>query len=356
MKKDKIHYNFCKVDSHNKPFNFVISPREPGKSTCAWNKVYKRFDRTKQPSIAIRRLITDITDIYIGDIEKSINKFLPLKKQIKLNFKKGSIKDGVVDVFINDFLFLRVIALSNPMSRIKSTVIRNPAFIIFDEFICNLRMGEKYLKNEAFRFKEIYNTYQRECDGYILKCYFLGNPYSLYNPYFADLNINTLLLKPGAFLVGDIYCIDVYKLRQELIEKLKKNPLYKIDDSYTRYAFDGSAVNDSNILLEPKKPDQYKLKYIFKLNQKYILVYKDNRTREYIGSDPGKYWIQCTTTCESSKKIYAIDFDNMEQGSILIDVETRIVFQRLKIAIGRRDCTFETIEASYLTETIFDII
>lgn len=356
MNKDKMHYNFCKIDSYNKPFNFTISSREAGKTTAVWNKVYKRFDEKKQTTIVIRRLITDITDTYIEDIGTVINKFLPSEKQIKLEFKKGSIKDGVVNVYIGDFLFLRVIALSNPMSRIKSTIIRNPAFIVFDEFICNLRCGEKYVKDEAFKFKEIYNTYQRECDGYTLKCYFLGNPYSLYNPYFADLGVDTLLLKPGAFIIGDVYCVDVYKLRAELVQKLIKNPLYKLDDSYTRYAFNGSAINDANILLQPKQPKGYTLKYIFKINNRFIMMYKDNNTRKYIGADCGKYWIDCTTNCTTSKKIYAVDFDNMQNGSILIDIEVRVAFQRLKIAIGKRDCSFSTIEASYLTEQIFDML
>lgn len=30
MKKDKLHFNFRKVDSYNKVFNFVISEREAG--------------------------------------------------------------------------------------------------------------------------------------------------------------------------------------------------------------------------------------------------------------------------------------------------------------------------------------
>ena len=51
-----------------------------------------------------------------------------------------------------------------------------------DEYIINPKSGERYGKDEAFKIKEAYTTWRRECDG-VLKCYFLANPYSLYNPY-----------------------------------------------------------------------------------------------------------------------------------------------------------------------------
>lgn len=356
MNKDKIHYNSCKVDSYNKAFNFIISARTAGKTTAIILKVYKKFRKDKQPSIILRRLINDVTESYISGIEEVINLFNAPNKQVKLQYKKGNIRDGVTDIFINNVLFLRIIALSNPMSRIKSSIIRNPAFIVFDEFICNLRAGEKYLTNEVFRFKEIYNTYRREAikNGHELKAYFLGNPYSVYNPYFSDFKIDTLKLKQGAFLVGVNYVVDVYKLRAELVEKLKNNPLYANDlDIYTQYAFNGAAVNDTNIRLQPKQPDGYFIKYIFKIEGRYLVAYKDARKRNYIGCDAGRYWVAVKDNIDTSKKIYAVDFDNLEAGAVLLDVETEAFFLRLRLAVGRREVSYNSVEASYLTESIF---
>jgi len=273
MKKDRLHFNFRRVDSYDKCFNFVISEREAGKSVAVLTKAYKAFIKKHRTTIIIRRLIADITETYINDVGKVINKFLPEEKQITLDFKKGNIKEGVVDVFVEDKHFLRLIALSNPMSRIKSTMIKNPAMIIFDEFICNNRAGEKYIDQEAFKFKEIYNTYQRECHGYILKCYFVGNPYSLYNPYFSDLDVDTLQLKPGAFIVGKNYIISCYQIKPELKAAiLKRNPLYQFDEAYKRYAFDGLAVNDSQFILDPRRPEKFNLRYIFRINNRYLQI------------------------------------------------------------------------------------
>lgn len=362
IKVDNLHFDTRLVDSYNLPFNFVISAREAGKSTAVWRKVYKKWKHTHKPSFVLRRQINDISETYINDISTVINKFLPDDKQIKFEFKKGTIKEGICNVYINGILFIRVLALSNPMSRVKSLIVRNPAYLIFDEFICNTRMGEKYLKDEYFKFKEIYNTYQRECDGYTLKCYFMGNPYSLYNPYFAGIGVDTFTLKQGIVLVNKEqgYIVQCYKLKEELKKHiLEKNPLYKFDDSYTRYAFDGMAVNDSNIKIVHKQPDGYKLKYIFRVNHKYVGIYHKSMNRpNKIGMDMGKFWVGFISdeNVGKSRNIYAVNFDNLVEGTRLWTTDMRCLMYRLKDAVGNRDITYESIELSYIIEDLYSLI
>lgn len=119
-------------------------------------------------------------------MQDSINDFLPESQKIKFEFKKGNIKDGIVDVMVDNRPFCRFIAMSVPKARIKSLRYDDPAYLIMDEFIVDNRNGEKYLPDEANKFKEIYNTFLRFATkhGHRLKCYFCGNPYSVYNPYF----------------------------------------------------------------------------------------------------------------------------------------------------------------------------
>lgn len=143
--------------------------------------------------LVLRRQIADVTETYVNDIENIINKFSYVP--VKLFFKKGDLTSGIIDVYVAEYikqgddyvyfnkrLFFRVLGMSNPMSRIKSLMLPGIKYLFFDEFICNVRLGEKYLTDEAFKFKEIYNTFQRECPSGLI-CYFFGNPYSVYNPY-----------------------------------------------------------------------------------------------------------------------------------------------------------------------------
>ena len=56
---------------------------------------------------------------------------------------------GMLDLYLCidekriDKVFCRIIALNTTLSRLKSQVLENPKYIMFDEFICNKRIGEK---------------------------------------------------------------------------------------------------------------------------------------------------------------------------------------------------------------------
>ena len=355
MKKDKIHYSPRRIDSYNKTWNFVVSEREAGKTTAIpATKIYKFWHYYGRPSIILRRQIVDITETYILDLQDTINDFLPEKKQIKFSFKKGNIKEGVVDVLVNEKPFCRFIAMSCPKSRIKSLRYDDPALMILDEFIVDNRNGEKYLTDESNKFKEIYNTFNRFATkhGHRLKCYFCGNPYSAYNPYFVWLGVRLEEVRPGSFIVGNDYVVECYKIKQELRDSIKAhNPLYKFDDSYTRYAFGGEAVNDQRFEICSRQPEGYKLRYIFRLQGRYLYCYYRAMTRTQV--DYGKYWISDKDTYEGSKTVAAIDFNNLVSGSELINTDVKMITFRLKQAIAARDVTYSSIGAGYLTEIIY---
>jgi hypothetical protein len=61
-------------------------------------------------------------------------------------------------------------------------------------------------------------------------------------------------------------------LRKKILEE---NPLYQFDNSYTAYAFDGSNVNDQNIIILDNIPEGYQLKHVFKTSGKYIGIYQN---------------------------------------------------------------------------------
>ena len=161
------------------------------------------------------------------------------------------------------------------MNRIKSLMLANVKYMFNDEFICNLRAGEKYLTaDEYFLIKEIYTTYNREASTPI-RILAAGNPYSVYTPLFMGLNVDTSKLKPGAFIVGPNYVIDCFQVPPELKEQiLAANPMYEFDDSYRRYAFSGEAINDQNIRLHKFEPKGFKLQFVFKMGKDFLSVHK----------------------------------------------------------------------------------
>ena len=349
IERDNIHFNTRKIDGYNLPFNFIISEREAGKSTAIWLKAYKEFVDNESTILVIRRKVVHITKAYIDDIAQIINKFTDDK--IVFQYSQSTIKEGIVDIYINEKRFMRICALSVDITALKSLVLRNLKYIIFDEFICNQRFGEKYLKDEATKFMEVYNTFRRESEG--LKCYFMGNPYSLYQPMFLFFNVDTSKLKRGAIITDKkSYVIQCYEITPELREKiLKENPLYQFDNAYTKYAFEGKNVNDENIIIRSKLPPNFKLLYVFKSANRYIGLYRQDI---FFESDI-LYYAEFIPVEKISKRrdIICFDFEELVDRVVMLSPDERYKFQKIKDAMRKRLIAFNSIECYYLLEEIY---
>ena len=352
---DNLHIDsdIQKIDGYNKKDNFIVSEREPGKTTLMWKMIYNAYVNQNRPSIILKRYLTDISESYLEDSETLISEFT--NQKIKFNYKKADLKSGLLTIRLNESedVFCRIVGLNTNVSRLKSYKLPNVKYFMYDEFICNKRLGEKYLSDEPFRVKELYNTYNRENikNGLpSIKCYYFGNPYSLYNPFFSDKNVKTEKLYPGALISDNDYVIWCYQMKPELKEKiLKLNPLYQFDDAYKKYAFDGVAVQDANINIIPAQPEKFKLEYIFKLHNKYIGIYYGYRSEP----DILMYWCKLLNPEEISKRrdIVCFDFGEMANKTVLMNNKT--LYYSFKEAIQYRYIGFATIEESWLVEEIY---
>lgn len=368
--RDNLHFNWNKVLSYDKTWNFVIGERESGKTVDSWLKIWGAFHYQGRPSVVLRRRIADITPAYIEDTENVLNKFL--EKPIQLCYVKGDIKSGIVDVRIGEYgaeyswqavrklpIFVRIIGLSNPLSRIKSLMLPNIRYMFIDEFICNLRMNEKYLGDEHFLIKEIYTTYNREAKTPI-RIIGAANPYSVYCPLFIGLGVDTSKLKPGAFIVGPDYVINCFSVPGELKQRiLENNPMYQFDDAYLRYAFNGEAVNDANIKIQKQEPKHFKLRFVFKMGNEFISVHEKGNKGPY--GQEEKFWV-CKHKSDwlskiSKRKGFAVfNFGDMCDGAFMADSELRMRFASLREAMNKRSVTFNCIDAQYMMEDIYNLI
>ena len=347
---DNIHFTLRTINGYNLPFNFIISEREAGKSTAIWLQSYDTWVKDGKTTLVVRRKVVHITKAYIDDICQIIRKFRD--ESCKFEYSQSTLKEGIVDIYINEKRFVRICALSVDITALKSLVLRDLKYIVFDEFICNQRFGEKYLKDEATKFMEVYNTFRRESEN--LKVYWMGNPYSLYNCYFLFFNVDTSKLKRGAIITDKkSYVIQCYEITKELREKiLKENPLYQFDNSYTKYAFEGKNVNDENIIIRSKLPPMFKLMYVFKNANKYIGLYRKDiwdLDSEVV------YYAQFIEPNSISKRrdIICFDFEELVERVVMLSPEERWKFQKIKDAMRKRLIAFNSIECYYLLEEIY---
>lgn len=351
--RDNLHWTNRRINSYNKAINIVFSAREAAKSTVAnLDMTYIPWTKTHAPALYLVRNPIEINVPLIQKIEDTINKWL--EKPITITYKKGEFKDGIVDLFIDGEVFIRILACNIPLRRIKQGLLPNVSVIIADEWFINPKVNEKYLKGEAFILKEIYTTYKRERldKGKPLKMYFLGNLYSLYNPLFLWLKISPNKLRFGECLVGENYVVEWYKLNPLLVEKiLKENPLYEFDDEYVKYAVNGQPINDLHIKVEPKQPPNYQLRFVFKNEDKYIGIFQNN----YWEDNADIYYCKFLEREEISRRrvAYVFNFNDMVEGTELFSKDELNRLNRFKIAMRRRLVAFQSIDCYYLTEEIY---
>ena len=360
--RDKIHISWRPVDGFNKAINIIISPREPGKTdTTWWEKIFSQWVVNGRPWGYLVRQVVEITEVMIQDIQDNINKWA--LDPVELEYTKGSLKDGIVDVKIKGKLFIRIIALSLPLRRIKLAKIPNIAGIFMDEFIIDPKSGEKYLKNEFFKIMELYTTYRREYQGKgMMKMYFCGNPYSLFNPLFVGLGVDVAKLKKDEYklvdgeyklkqniYIGNEYAIEWAVLHPLLKQKLLEiNPFYQFDEDYSEYALEGCAVNDRNIKLA-SLPRNFYLSFVLKMSGKFIGIFQNN----YIDDMEDKYFCKFLDEVSARRSIYCFEFEEMIERSILMDREEREKLQRFKNAMRKRSVSFEDINVYYYIEEAY---
>ena len=350
------------IDGFNKSINFFMSPREPGKTdTTWWEKIYCKWTENKRPWGYLVRQVVEINEAMILDIENTINLWSP--EPVELKYNKGAFKDGIVDVKIGDELFFRIVSLSIALRRIKLAKIPNIGGIFFDEYIINPKSGEKYLPDEFFKIKELYTTWRREYRGEgMLKIYFAGNPYSLFNPVFVGLGVDISQLKKDVYelvngeyklkhniLVGHTYAIE-WGVLHPLLKKqlLEKNPFYQFDEEYNQYALEGMAINDRNIKLATL-PMNFALEFVLRVQNKNIGIFKNN----YIDDLEDRFFCKFIDEVSARRVIYCFDFGDMMERTILMSIDERMKLQRFKEAIRKRLVSFEDINVYYFIEEVY---
>ena len=353
-KMDDLHMSredFRAIDGYGKPFNVFISAREWGKSTGSWIwKIFSAWLANGRPWIYLTRSCVEITDALIDTIfETNINKWLD--EPVKPEYKASDFASGIVDVSIQGKPFLRIVALSIKLRRIKLATLRNCGGVFMDEYVIDPRSGEKYLPGEAFKIKEAYTTWRRESEG-MLRVYICGNPYSLYNPLFLDWGVDSsaLVKSKGSYYVGDGFVIRWAELPERLKEHiLAVNPLYEFDKDYSDYALEGNAVNDRNIPLKKKQPDNFSLRFVLRVNGRFIGVYRGNDYEN--GSFP--FWC-CFIDSYSAKRVaWCFDLSELVNRSALIGAEERIRLSSFREAVRLRNVEYSDVAVYYLIEEIY---
>lgn len=246
-----IYYNFDKLFSYNFLIAFVIGERGVGKSFNAKVAVLKKFLKTGEQFIYIRRYKTELdTALATFWDDLQANGYF---EDYKLEIKKSKM---LTEFKCNN----KVCGYAVPLSTaniLKSTAFPNVKTIIFDEFLLDNSGVYRYLKNEVTILLDIIETIFRLRDGQTI---LLGNALNVHaSPYFAywDLELpeggkEFKTFKDGAIVVNYIRNL-AYR------DAKKKSRFGKLIEgtAYGRYAIDNEVLRENNSFIA-KKPTNAK--------------------------------------------------------------------------------------------------
>lgn len=276
MNSDDIYYSYDRLFSYNFLLAFVIGERGCGKTFGAKVGVLKKFLKTGEQFIYLRRYKTELDTAlatFWNDLQE--NGYF---EDYRLEVKKSKM---LTEFKCNG----KVCGYAVPLSTaniLKSTAFPKVKTIIFDEFILDGASGTyRYLKNEVTMMLDVIETVGRLRDIQVL---FLGNALSIVNPYFSyfelDLPYNGEFrtFKDGAIVVN-------YIKNLKYREAKKKSKFGKLieDTDYGRYAIDNEMLRDNKHFIE-KKPPNCTFWGVLVVNGNYIGMWQSKNGYMYLSN------------------------------------------------------------------------
>ena len=296
-----IYYNFDKLFSYNFLLAFVIGERGVGKSFNAKVAVLKKFLKTGEQFIYLRRYKTELDSAlttFWDDLQN--NGYF---EDLNLKVKKNKM---LTEFTCNGKTCGYAVPLSTS-NILKSTAFPNVQTIIFDEFILDTCAGTyRYLKNEVTMMLDAIETIGRLRNIQVI---FLGNALSITNPYFAYFDLD--LPYNSEFKTFKDGLIVVNYIKNLKYREAKRNSKFgKLIDNtaFGAYLIDNQMLRDNEHFIA-KKP----------ANAKYygMLIVNGNELGIWTCSD-GYLYISSKYDPNSPSK-FVCDFNDHTEQTIFLN-------------------------------------
>lgn len=237
----------------NKPEIYLCTTnRTAGKTTFFGRMVINRFLRTKRKFALLYR--------YNYEIDDCADKFF---KDLKTLFFNNSVMEskrrakGIFHELYLDGESCGYALSLNSADQIKkySHLFSDVDSIIFDEFQSETN---HYCINEVIKFISVHTSIARGQGEQVryVAVYMLGNPVSIINPYYTELNISNRLKNTTKFLKGNGWVLE-QGFNEGASSAQKTSGFNKAfaDNKYVAYSSECVYLNDSKAFIETVKGD-----------------------------------------------------------------------------------------------------
>lgn len=303
-------YSSRPQSTYNRIFNFVVGVRGGGKTFNKIREAIEDFEKKGKQFVYLRRRGVDLDDACTGG-KNSGDLFADIKHKgffPDVNFKIVADHSGGYNFYYNDKPMGYGRALSTAR---RSTSLPLVEQIIFDEFLIDDSAGshDRYLNkgNEMFLFNNFYETIARGRD---IPCYFIGNAFSMVNPYFLELGIRINDIQENKIYKGKTWTLIFWKDADFLAER-EKTQFYQATahTEFNRHAFGNQFYLDNKAFLKKRSDDS---------EHQFSLVYDKTTYGVWVDWEKGFYYVTTKGAQTSKAKTISMSLTDNRPNNVNI--------------------------------------
>src|SRR5690606_25840288 len=288
--RSKMWYSSNPQLTYNRIFNFAVGVRGGGKTFNALKESIEKHLKERKNGkqwefIYLRRRVVDLDDACNGS-KGDGDLFSDIRAKgyfADHELKVVADKAGGYNFYCDGKIMGYGKALSTSSSR-RSTSKPYVKRILYDEFLIDDSSGSRqyYLNggDEFFVFSNFYETIARGRDIPVL---FIGNAFSMVNPYFRELDIRIADPEDNKIYKGKAWTVVFWK-DPDFIAERQKTQFYQATagSKFSEHAFGNSFYLDRDDFIK-KRPKESE--------HQFSLVYMGKTYGVWVDWDNGKYYV-----------------------------------------------------------------
>lgn len=340
--------------TYNRIFNFVVGVRGGGKTFNSLVHAIKRFLKTGEEFIYLRRRQVHLDDACNGS-KGDGDLFADIRSKGYFEgheLKVTSDKSGGYNFYCDGKVMGYGKALSTSAGR-RSTSKPNVKLIIFDEFLIDDSVGstEKYLNHgsEMFVFNNFYETIARGRDIPVL---FIGNAFSMVNPYFLELGIRLTDVRSNKIYKGKTWTMIFWK-DEQFIQEREQTQFFQATQGtkFSEHAFGNTFYLDRKDFIKKRPKDT---------EHQFSLVYMGNTYGVWVDWEKGEYYVSKKGANAPRAKTISMSLADNKPNNVNIRRYRNMPFMKaFRMAAENNSVYFDSQEAynsmsevTYLLKTI----
>lgn len=333
------YYNTDKVFSYPALINLIIGGRGIGKTFNFKLAVIKRFLKTGEQFVYVRR--------YKTELDSALPSFFSAL-QAKGYFEEHDLrvkKSKMLTEFICDGKVCGYAVALSTSNILKSAEFPNVKTIIYDEFILDPQAGSyRYLRSEVKVFLDLIETiFRMRDDG---KVFMLGNNEQFYGcPFVAFWNLELPYESEFKTFKNGTILVNLVKNNDEFIAAKSKTRFATITEGtlYSDYAIHNKSYRENDQFIA-KRPSNNRFYCILVINGENLGVWQGIDGYVYISDkyDP------------NSPYKFACDFDDHTEKTIFLSFRENYCLKYCIGAYKQGWCRFENMRVKSIAQGLFN--